>query len=178
MFTKLSSNVKHLYLVLSYLFTVAIPGTTCCTLHVDASVEQIQKFYASTGGSSGYDATAIEELPARYERPNDRNRWERPLFVLRPEDDEETLAPLFADVLAAVDGRELKPNLATVQQPVAGPTRCGRCGGWRCQGMLPRGALLDCAQWRAICLGDDSGRRWSRRRHAAPHFPPRSMRRR
>ena len=23
----------------------------------------------------------------RYERPNDRNRWERPLFVVRPEDD-------------------------------------------------------------------------------------------
>jgi hypothetical protein len=92
-------------------------------VHVDATPEQIRTFHSSVG-DSGYDAAALEELPSRYERPNDRNRWERPLFVLQPEDDDAAAAPLLADVLAAVDGLELKPNMATVQQPVAGPTRC------------------------------------------------------
>ena len=50
----------------------------------------------------------------RYERPNDRNRWERPLFVIRPEDEALPLE----DIHAAINGQQLNPNLATVQQPV------------------------------------------------------------
>ena len=100
-------------------------------MHLDATPDQIRTFHSAAvtgeGGHSRYDATALEELPARYERPNDRNRWERPLFVIRPDDDSEAVAQIFGDVIAAVDGHELKPNLATVQQPVAGPTR--RAGG-------------------------------------------------
>jgi hypothetical protein len=97
-------------------------------VHVDASLDQIRSFNAaataaasgegaasSSGG--GYDAGILEELPSRFERPNDRNRWERPLFVLRPDDEAESVAAALADLLAAVDGRELKPNLATVQVP-------------------------------------------------------------
>lgn len=49
-------------------------GTTMCTIHCDASQEQIEEFNRTSGA---YDERHIRELPTRFERPNDRNRWER-----------------------------------------------------------------------------------------------------
>ena len=60
-------------------------GTTMCTLHCEATQDQIAQFNAATNPQP-YEERHIRELPMRYERPNDRNRWERPLFVVRPED--------------------------------------------------------------------------------------------
>jgi hypothetical protein len=36
---------------------------------------------ASSGGRR-YSDQILEELPMRFEMPNDRNKWERPLFVV------------------------------------------------------------------------------------------------
>ena len=49
-------------------------GTTMCTIHCDASQEQIEEFNRTSGA---YDERHIRELPGRFVRPNDRNRWER-----------------------------------------------------------------------------------------------------
>lgn len=87
-------------------------GTTMCTIHCDATVEQIAGFNAGTGA---YGESILAELPQRFERPNDRNRWERPLFVVRPEDEALPLD----DVVSMIEGKSLNPNLATVSQPVA-----------------------------------------------------------
>ncbi|KAJ1482999.1 chromatin associated protein KTI12 [Baffinella frigidus] len=66
-------------------------GTSCTTIHCDATVEQLCTFNQEAGRGGGeaggrYEDWILEELPRRFERPNDRNRWERPLFVVRPED--------------------------------------------------------------------------------------------
>ena len=97
-------------------------GTSCTTVHCEATLEQIAQMNRaggtcsaagarSTDGAEGaesaaggagagagpegeaaaagegrYEAWILKELPQRYERPNDRNRWERPLFVVpRPD---------------------------------------------------------------------------------------------
>lgn len=46
-------------------------GTTCSTVHCDASPEQIAEFNAK---DMRYTAEILEELPRRFETPNDRNR--------------------------------------------------------------------------------------------------------
>jgi protein KTI12 len=86
-------------------------GTTCCTVHCDATPEQILKL---NDKEKRYNPAILTDLPNRFERPNDRNRWERPLFVVRPEDERIPLE----DLMAAIDGQNLAPNLATVTQPV------------------------------------------------------------
>jgi tRNA uridine 5-carbamoylmethylation protein Kti12 len=57
-------------------------------------------------GDSKYLESQIVELPMRFERPNDRNRWERPLFEVAV-DDESLPVQDIAHVLA---GFELKAN--------------------------------------------------------------------
>eukprot|EP00960_Hanusia_phi_P075653 768452-Hanusia_phi.AAC.8 len=87
-------------------------GTTMCTIHCDATTDEIVRFNA---GTRAYNESILAELPQRFERPNDRNRWERPLFVVRPEDDRLPLE----DIVTMIEGKSLNPNLATVSQPVA-----------------------------------------------------------
>ncbi|KAL6070180.1 kti12, chromatin associated [Balamuthia mandrillaris] len=57
----------------------------------------------------------FEDLANRFEEPNDRNRWDNPLFVLTPEEPtclEEVRAALFDRVSKA-------PNLATIPQKLS-----------------------------------------------------------
>jgi len=87
-------------------------GTTMCTVHCDASLEQVKNLETSPHRhmrplfflqscfsrisacdisweqigdfnkcSSAYEERHIVDLPMRYERPNDRNRWERCVCV-------------------------------------------------------------------------------------------------
>lgn len=69
-------------------------------------------------GTGGYEPDMFDNLVMRHEEPDQRNRWDAPLFVV-PHDDEE---PDYEAIWNAVVGNEkkvVKPHAATVMKPQA-----------------------------------------------------------
>jgi tRNA uridine 5-carbamoylmethylation protein Kti12 len=77
----------------------------------------------SQKGDSKYQESQIVELPMRFERPNDRNRWERPLFEVAVE--EESLP--VEDIAHVLAGHELKANCQS-DPPAIGECCARACG--------------------------------------------------
>jgi protein KTI12 len=82
-------------------------GTRFCVVHVDAPVDDARRWNASRRRRSdgdgdaaekdddekewgGFDAHIFEDLVVRFERPDGKNRWDAPLFTLRPPSETET----------------------------------------------------------------------------------------
>ena len=90
--------------------------TPQCILHCDVSPD-----VALTWNSSREDETeryapdVFDSLVMRYEKPDSRNRWDSPLFVVYPQD------PLPAeDILSSLLHRKPPPpNLSTQSQPLS-----------------------------------------------------------
>jgi len=68
-------------------------GARHCVVHVDAPIDDARRWNASRRRRSdgddekewgGYDARIFEDLVVRFERPDGKNRWDAPLFTLRP----------------------------------------------------------------------------------------------
>jgi protein KTI12 len=68
-------------------------GARHCVVHVDAPIDDARRWNASRRRSDddddekewgGYDARIFEDLVVRFERPDGKNRWDAPLFTLRP----------------------------------------------------------------------------------------------
>ncbi|KAF5842848.1 chromatin associated protein KTI12-domain-containing protein [Dunaliella salina] len=58
-------------------------GTRYCMVHVDTPVEQCKAWNAARNGDK-YSDTIFDDLACRYERPDARNRWDAPLFTIKP----------------------------------------------------------------------------------------------
>lgn len=74
-----------------------------CVLHVDTPAETCSRWNAERPEQERYSEAVFEDLAGRFERPDSRNRWERPLFALRPALGEELLARAVAEVAAGMD---------------------------------------------------------------------------
>ncbi|CAG8579717.1 35689_t:CDS:2 [Gigaspora margarita] len=67
-------------------------------------------------GEEGYEATIFDELVSRFEEPDDRNRWDSPLFTVLYDDP----VPSYDGIWDAIIVKKAKPpNLSTVVKPVS-----------------------------------------------------------
>ena len=117
-------------------------GTRYCMVHVDSPLERCQEWNLSRAGDK-YSEAIFEDLASRFERPDARNRWDAPLFTVRPElgkahIDEQVAAVAAASIenaavatkaavaagasAVAPAGKNLQPNLATAVSSLAGKT--------------------------------------------------------
>jgi tRNA uridine 5-carbamoylmethylation protein Kti12 len=59
-------------------------GTRYCLVHVDTPPETCRQWNQEREAASSYSETIFEDLACRFERPDSKNRWDSPLFTLRP----------------------------------------------------------------------------------------------
>eukprot|EP00884_Botryococcus_braunii_P019766 jgi/Botrbrau1/6473/Bobra.0034s0047.1 len=105
-------------------------GVRYCMVECDTPIEQCRQWNESRDTSECYERSIFDELAARFEAPDSRNRWDAPLFRIRPAHPDAP-ATLQA-VVAAVSGSEslpkgvapakaLEPTCATSNGPAAAP---------------------------------------------------------
>lgn len=82
--------------------------TTQCVIYLD-----IPKTIACTWNTV-YPSELFDDLSNRIEIPTQKNKWDSPLIILRP-DEEIPFEQIFETV---VHGRNLTENMATIKQPV------------------------------------------------------------
>ncbi|GAN03198.1 protein KTI12 homolog [Mucor ambiguus] len=90
-------------------------GTPHCVVQAGVPVD-IAKEWNQKRGSEGYDEKVFDELVSRYEEPEERNRWDSPLFTLI-HDDKEIPGDKIWD--AVILRKALPPNKSTVSKPVS-----------------------------------------------------------
>nr|CCA23361.1 conserved hypothetical protein [Albugo laibachii Nc14] len=98
-------------------------STTYCLLYVDVSLDVALEQNAAR--EDRFDADIIEAIAQRFEVPNERNRWDRPLFHIKPSRiDEKNCDALdsipFESILNAIqNGNRVKAGSATKAPPRA-----------------------------------------------------------
>eukprot|EP00124_Ichthyophonus_hoferi_P001687 Ihof_evm6s95 gene=Ihof_evmTU6s95 len=89
-------------------------NTTHCVVFCGVNKERIRQFNASRPPSDQYNNDVLEELLMRFEEPDSRNRWDKPLFLVTPDDS----LPLVAIETALYDKKPAPPTYATIQPVV------------------------------------------------------------
>lgn len=87
--------------------------TPLCCVHVATSQKQCMEWHKENG--SVYGDELVEELFMRFECPDKRNRWDKPLFTLEPTEElpgEEIYSALY-------EQKQMKPTMATQSQPLS-----------------------------------------------------------
>ncbi|CAG8809397.1 10094_t:CDS:2, partial [Gigaspora rosea] len=85
-------------------------GTPHCVIYCGTPIE-IAREWNSNRGEEGYEATIFDELVSRFEEPDDRNRWDSPLFTVLYDDP----VPSYDGIWDAIIVKKAKPpNLSTV----------------------------------------------------------------
>ena len=92
-------------------------NTTQCTVlcHTPPEVARKWNFSRALQKDGAYTQDMFDALVMRFEAPDSRNRWDRPLFVLLPEDElpeEEIMDSL-------IHRKPLRPNQSTQSQPLS-----------------------------------------------------------
>lgn len=103
-------------------------------VHIDTPVETCREWNSARTGDK-YSPELFEDLAGRFERPDARNRWDSPLYTVKPlegdfQSDERAEAIVIASTGGAAEataaavavgasaaapvGKELKPVLATM----------------------------------------------------------------
>lgn len=59
-------------------------ATRYCAVHVDTPPEVCRRWNAARPEEQRYEKAVFEDLAGRFERPDARNRWDAPLFTVRP----------------------------------------------------------------------------------------------
>lgn len=90
-------------------------GTPHCVVHTGTPVNIAKKLNAERG-ANGYDETVFEELISRYEEPEERNRWDSPLFTLIYGDTEIPGDKIYDAVILK---KPPPPNKSTISKPVS-----------------------------------------------------------
>lgn len=93
--------------------TTRLQKTPLCVVHVATSQAQCMEWHQM--GGSPYGDDLVTEMFARFECPDSRNRWDKPLFTLEPTEDlpeEDIYAALF-------EQKQMKPTQATQSQPLS-----------------------------------------------------------
>ncbi|KAI7891068.1 chromatin associated protein KTI12-domain-containing protein [Mucor mucedo] len=89
-------------------------GTAHCVVHTGVPISLAKEWNANR--TDGYDEMIFDELVSRYEEPEERNRWDSPLFTLI-HDDVEIPADRIWD--AVILKKPPPPNKSTVSKPVS-----------------------------------------------------------
>ncbi|KAF0410779.1 chromatin associated protein KTI12 [Gigaspora margarita] len=90
-------------------------GTPHCVIYCGTPIE-IAREWNFNRGEEGYEATIFDELVSRFEEPDDRNRWDSPLFTVLYDDP----VPSYDGIWDAIIVKKAKPpNLSTVAKPVS-----------------------------------------------------------
>eukprot|EP00123_Amoebidium_parasiticum_P007416 comp18113_c1_seq1/m.18777 comp18113_c1_seq1/g.18777 ORF comp18113_c1_seq1/g.18777 comp18113_c1_seq1/m.18777 type:complete len:275 (-) comp18113_c1_seq1:164-988(-) len=92
-------------------------ATTHCVVYCGVGKDRVREFNAQRPQGEQYTPEILEELLMRFEEPDSRQRWDRPLFLVVPED----TMPVAAIAEALLAHRPPPPNQATAQ-PVAPDT--------------------------------------------------------
>ncbi|TDH67267.1 hypothetical protein CCR75_001873 [Bremia lactucae] len=96
------------------LFCIAkAENTTYCVVYIDTPVQKALERNAAI--AHGLESKLLNELAARFEVPMAKNRWDRPLFRLTPDEYQKdgTGLPLDAITEAIRFGKTIKAGLAT-----------------------------------------------------------------
>ena len=86
--------------------------TTLCLCFCDTDIEQARKICGEGGYENAFPADLFEDYASRLERPNQGQRWDKPLFQLRF--DEET--PL-DDIANAIFSEGNQPRAPVSTKP-------------------------------------------------------------
>lgn len=62
-------------------------GTKYCVVHCDIPISKSVEWNVTRDSSSGYSQTVFDDLASRFERPNSRNRWDKPLYTINTAED-------------------------------------------------------------------------------------------
>ncbi|CAG8606052.1 2446_t:CDS:2, partial [Acaulospora colombiana] len=90
-------------------------GTPHCVVYCGTPVDAARK-WNSGRGEEGYETSLFDELVSRFEEPDDRNRWDSPLFTVIYDDEALPLEGIWDAVIV----RKAKPpNLSTVAKPIS-----------------------------------------------------------
>ncbi|CEP08457.1 hypothetical protein [Parasitella parasitica] len=90
-------------------------GTPHCVIQTGVPID-VAKEWNKDRGSEGYDETVFDELVTRYEEPEERNRWDSPLFILLHDDKEIPVDKIWDAVILK---KALPPNKSTISKPVS-----------------------------------------------------------
>ncbi|KAI9481594.1 MAG: chromatin associated protein KTI12 [Benjaminiella poitrasii] len=90
-------------------------GTPHCVVYTGIPPD-IAKEWNKQRESEGYEETVFDELVSRYEEPDERNRWDSPLFTIIYDDVEIPLEKIWDSVILR---KALPPNKSTVAKPVS-----------------------------------------------------------
>ncbi|OBZ89429.1 Protein KTI12 [Choanephora cucurbitarum] len=90
-------------------------GTPHCVIQTGVPPD-MAKQWNEARGEEGYQDTIFDELVTRYEEPDERNRWDAPLFTIIYDDKEMPLDKIWDAVILR---KALPPNKSTVSKPVS-----------------------------------------------------------
>ncbi|KAG9289202.1 hypothetical protein G9A89_022511 [Geosiphon pyriformis] len=92
-------------------------GTPHCVVYCGTPVE-IAKIWNSNRAQEeeSYEESIFEDLVSRFEEPNDRNRWDAPLFTVIYDD---VSVPCDSIWDAVMNKKAKPPNLSTIAKPVS-----------------------------------------------------------
>jgi protein KTI12 len=87
-------------------------GSTHAIVHCAADVATCAAWDAAraAGGGDSWGDGLLRDYASRFEAPNDRQRWDRPLFTVHADSE----LPLDDICAAMLEGKQLKPNTSTV----------------------------------------------------------------
>ena len=89
--------------------------TTLCVVQCDVTEDQARAFNAERSEPVQYSTEILDALFMRFEPPNSQNRWDSPLFIVRPEEG----LPCDDIYNALYLKKGLPPNLSTTNQPLS-----------------------------------------------------------
>jgi len=84
-------------------------GTRYCVVHCDVSIETAQEWNLARDPAPAYSQAVFDDLTSRFERPDARNRWDKPLYTIHPAS-EDFSTQLQETVLAVTGTSEVKGN--------------------------------------------------------------------
>jgi len=88
-------------------------GLSYCLVFCDVSPHIAEEWHRATTTDT-WTPEQVKELQMRFERPNDRNRWDKPLFTVG------AMEPLpLDDIMSVLKGVTLKPHHSTVPDSIA-----------------------------------------------------------
>ncbi|EFJ20517.1 hypothetical protein SELMODRAFT_108956 [Selaginella moellendorffii] len=95
-------------------------GVQYCVIYCDAGEDDCRSWNKSKfdRGDPCYDDKIFDDLVRRFERPDRRNRWDTPLFELRPSEGEftESSTPI-VEAVAFLTGNEKGRKVSRILQP-------------------------------------------------------------
>ncbi|KAI7843561.1 hypothetical protein COHA_002803 [Chlorella ohadii] len=98
-------------------------ATRYCMVHVDTPADVCREWNAARPAEGAFSDAIFEDLACRFERPDSRNRWDAPLFTLRPQLGRDAMQETLEAAAAAV------ADAPAPQRGAAAPAAAAAGGG-------------------------------------------------